>query len=135
LWIKISSGRFWSSHYFKTKIFEPYQLASFLSKNKTKRWIPDYSQSEKQSLIKRYSGFRRYFYSGCSCFWVKPSVAFLEKYIVENNIDTIVTSGPPHSLHLIGLELKQKLDLKWFADFRDPWTTIGYHKSLRSLCG
>jgi hypothetical protein len=54
---------------------------------------------------------------------------FLEKYIV--NIDTIVTSGPPHSLHLIGLELKQKLDLKWFADFRDPWTTIGYHKSLR----
>jgi hypothetical protein len=31
----------------------------------------------------------------------------LEKYIVENNIDTIVTSGPPHSLHLIGLELKQ----------------------------
>ena len=34
-------------------------------------------------------------------------------------------------MHLIGLELKQKLDLKWFADFRDPWTTIGYHKSLR----
>jgi hypothetical protein len=60
-------------------------------------------------------------------------VAFLEKYIVENNIDTIVTSGPPHSLHLIGLELKQKLDLKWFADFRDPWTTIGYHKPYDCL--
>jgi hypothetical protein len=39
--------------------------------------------------------------------------------------------GPPHSLHLIGLELKRKLDLTWFADFRDPWTTIGYHKALR----
>jgi galactitol-specific phosphotransferase system IIB component len=63
--------------------------------------------------------------------WIKPSVSYLEKYIVENNIDTIITSGPPHSLHLIGLQLKQKLDLKWFADFRDPWTTIGYHKSLR----
>jgi galactitol-specific phosphotransferase system IIB component len=34
-------------------------------------------------------------------------------------------------LHLIGLELKQKLNLRWLADFRDPWTTIGYHKSLR----
>jgi glycosyltransferase involved in cell wall biosynthesis len=34
-------------------------------------------------------------------------------------------------LHLIGLELKHKLNVKWFADFRDPWTTIGYHKSLR----
>ena len=64
-------------------------------------------------------------------FWVKPSVEFLEKYIKDNDIDTIVTSGPPHSLHLIGLELKQKLNVKWFADFRDPWTTIGYHKSLR----
>ena len=62
---------------------------------------------------------------------MKPSVSFLEKYIVENNIDTIITSGPPHSLHLIGLQLKQKLSLKWIADFRDPWTTIGYHKSLR----
>ena len=55
----------------------------------------------------------------------------MEKYIIENNIDTIVTSGPPHSLHLIGLKLKQELGIKWFADFRDPWTTIGYHKSLR----
>ena len=52
-------------------------------------------------------------------------------FVRANNIDTIVTSGPPHSLHLIGLELKQKLNVKWFADFRDPWTTIGYHKSLR----
>jgi hypothetical protein len=51
--------------------------------------------------------------------------SLFEKYIVDNNIDTIVTSGPPHSLHLIGLELKQKIDLKWIADFRDPWTTIG----------
>ena len=58
-------------------------------------------------------------------------MAYLEKYIKENNIDTIVTSGPPHSLHLIGLELKEKLNVKWFADFRDPWTTIGYHKALR----
>jgi glycosyltransferase involved in cell wall biosynthesis len=63
--------------------------------------------------------------------WVKPSVAFLKKYIKENQIDTIVTSGPPHSLHLIGLQLKQDLDINWLADFRDPWTTIGYHKALK----
>ena len=56
---------------------------------------------------------------------------YLKKYIEENNIDTIITSGPPHSLHLIGLQLKKDLGVKWFADFRDPWTTIGYHKSLK----
>ena len=63
--------------------------------------------------------------------WVKPSVKYLKKYIEENQIDTIVTSGPPHSLHLIGLQLKKELNIKWFADFRDPWTTIGYHKALK----
>jgi glycosyltransferase involved in cell wall biosynthesis len=118
----------------KQKIFEPYQLASFLSKNKTKKIssgiIPN--QKKQSFLDKTFLWIRgNLFIPDARVFWVKPSVAYLEKYIVENNIDTIITSGPPHSLHLIGLELKQKLDLKWFADFRDPWTTIGYHKSLR----
>lgn len=118
----------------KQKIFEPYQLASFLSKNKTKKMnsgiIPN---QKKQSFLDKVFLWIRgnLFIPDARFFWVKPSVSYLEKYIIENNIDTIVTSGPPHSLHLIGLELKQKLNLKWFADFRDPWTTIGYHKSLR----
>ncbi|SDW38625.1 glycosyltransferase family 4 protein [Flavobacterium degerlachei] len=118
----------------KHKIFEPYQLASFFSKNKTKKIssgiIPN---QKKQSFLDKLFLLIRgnLFIPDARVFWVKPSVRFLEKYIVENNIDTIVTSGPPHSLHLIGLELKQKLSVKWIADFRDPWTTIGYHKSLR----
>ncbi|MFE3848835.1 glycosyltransferase family 4 protein [Flavobacterium sp. LB3P45] len=116
------------------KIFEPYQLASFLSKNKTKKIssgiIPN--QKKQSFLDKTFLWIRgNLFIPDARVFWVKPSVSYLEKYIQENNIDTIITSGPPHSLHLIGLELKQKLNVKWFADFRDPWTTIGYHKSLR----
>jgi len=67
--------------------------------------------------------------------WVKPSVKYLSKYVKENGVDTIITTGPPHSLHLIGLQLKQKLDVKWLADFRDPWTTIGYHKQLKLTKG
>ena len=64
-------------------------------------------------------------------FWVKPSVKYLKKYIQENNVETIITTGPPHSLHLIGLDLKKQLNVNWIADFRDPWTTIGYHKELK----
>jgi galactitol-specific phosphotransferase system IIB component len=118
----------------KHRIFEPYQLASIFSKNKTKKIssgiIPN---QKKQSFLDSLFLFIRgnLFIPDARFLWIKPSVSYLEKYIVENNIDTIITSGPPHSLHLIGLQLKQKLDLKWFADFRDPWTTIGYHKSLR----
>ena len=118
----------------KHKIFEPYQLASFFSKNKTKKIssgiIPN---QKKQSFLDKMLLWIRgnLFIPDARVFWVKPSVVFLEKYILDNDIDTIVTSGPPHSLHLIGLELKHKLNVKWLADFRDPWTTIGYHKSLR----
>lgn len=118
----------------RNKIFEPYQLASFFSKNKTKKIssgiIPN---TKKQSVLDKVFLWIRgnLFIPDARVFWVKPSVSYLEKYIVENNIETIITSGPPHSLHLIGLDLKKRLDVKWFADFRDPWTTIGYHKSLR----
>jgi galactitol-specific phosphotransferase system IIB component len=118
----------------KQKIFEPYQLASFFSKNKTKKIssgiIPN---QKKQSFVDKLFLLIRgnLFIPDARFLWVTPSVSYLEQYIIENNIETIITSGPPHSLHLIGLELKRKLDVKWFADFRDPWTTIGYHKALR----
>src|SRR5690606_25589099 len=35
------------------------------------------------------------------------------------------------SMHLIGLELQKRFAVKWIADFRDPWTSIGYHKELK----
>ncbi len=118
----------------RNNIFEPYQLASFLSKNKTKKMnsgiIPN--QKKQSFLDKAFLWIRgNLFIPDARVFWVKPSVNFLQQYIKENQIDTIVTSGPPHSLHLIGLELQKRLAVKWIADFRDPWTTIGYHKALR----
>lgn len=118
----------------KNKIFEPYGFASIFSKNKTKKIssgiIPN---QKKQSFLEKALLWVRgnLFIPDARFLWVKPSVKYLKKYIEENNIDTIVTSGPPHSLHLIGLQLKKDLGVKWFADFRDPWTTIGYHKALK----
>lgn len=118
----------------KNKIWEPYQLASIFSKKKTRKISSGiFPHQKKQTFLDKTFLWVRgnLFIPDARVFWVKPSVSYLEKYIKENNIDTIVTSGPPHSLHLIGLELKGKLNVKWFADFRDPWTTIGYHKALR----
>ena len=118
----------------RNKITEPYQWASFLSKNKTTKIssgiIPN---KKKQTFLDQLLLWIRgnIFIPDARFLWVKPSVKYLEKYILENEITSIITSGPPHSLHLIGLELKQKLNVKWIADFRDPWTTIGYHKALK----
>ncbi|WP_271405350.1 glycosyltransferase family 4 protein [Tenacibaculum soleae] len=71
-----------------------------------------------------------YFIPDARKYWIKPSVKYLEKYLTENKIDAIITTGPPHSLHLIGLHLKKKTNVKWIADFRDPWTDIDYFHQL-----
>lgn len=62
--------------------------------------------------------------------WVRPSVRFLKKYLAEHPVDAVVTTGPPHSVHLIGRGLKRALGLHWIADFRDPWTEMFYYKHL-----
>ncbi len=118
----------------KQEIFEPYAMASILSKGKVRKIsagiIPEH---KKQSITEKVSLWIRgnLFIPDARVLWVKPSVIYLQKYIEENNIDTIITTGPPHSVHLIGFHLKKKTKVNWIADFRDPWTTIGYQKSLK----
>ena len=119
----------------KHKIIEPYAWASAFSKGSTKKIssgiIPN---KKKQSALQKLMLWVRgnLFIPDARVLWVKPSIKYLSKYIRENGINTIITTGPPHSLHLIGLGLKKQLpELKWLADFRDPWTTIGYHKELK----
>jgi hypothetical protein len=64
-------------------------------------------------------------------FWVKPSIKYLENYLKEHPVDAIVSTGPPHSMHLIGLGVKKKFPhVKWIADFRDPWTDIDFYHEL-----
>jgi len=72
-------------------------------------------------------------------FWVRPTAQFLDDFIKKNQIDKIITTGPPHSIHLIGLRLKKRNpSLKWIADFRDPWSewdlldTLSLSKAARN---
>ena len=62
--------------------------------------------------------------------WARPSVRFLRKYLKEHPVDVIVTTGPPHSMHLIGRRLHKLTGLPWIPDFRDPWTRMYYLKYL-----
>jgi len=115
-------------------INEPYKWASIFSKKSSKTISKGIiSEDKAQSFIEKLLLYIRgnFFIPDARVGWVKPSVSFLLDYIKKENIDTIITTGPPHSVHLIGLQLKEKLGVKWLADFRDPWTTIGYHKQLK----
>jgi len=119
----------------KTPIWEPYNVyrkltskgknepinAAFISENKKQGW------KEKLSIWIRGN----FLIPDPRRFWIKPSVKYLTGYLKENPVDAIITTGPPHSMHLIGLGVKKNLpDLPWIADFRDPWTNIDFYKEL-----
>ena len=111
----------------KQPIFEPF--GSWFSRIR-KKGIP---KKKNQSIFERLSIYLRgnFFIPDSRIFWISPSVNFLSKYILKHNVETIITTGPPHSLHLIGLKLKRMLNITWHADFRDPWTKINYHEKLK----
>lgn len=115
-------------------ISEPYKFAKYLGKKSTQNIssgiIPaDKKQSWQEQLMLFVRG--NFFIPDARVGWVKPSVDYLSDYIQKHQINTVITTGPPHSVHLIGLQLQAKFGLRWMADFRDPWTTIGYHKKLK----
>jgi len=117
-------------------IWEPYDLffrISNLFGRKATATPTSLVPSTNRSIFQRVSTWIRgnAFIPDPRVFWVKPSVKFLGDYIKDNEIRVIVTTGPPHSLHLIGLKLKKKYPhLRWVADFRDPWTQWGMWDSL-----
>lgn len=117
----------------KQSIREPYAWASLLSKKKTQTISSGIIQEKKPSFIEKLLLWTRgnLFIPDARKFWVKPSIKYLSKIILDEGIETIITTGPPHSIHLIGLGLKERHAVEWIADFRDPWTSIGYHDKLR----
>lgn len=118
---------------YKRPIYEPYGFARLFSKKKTKKISAGIINSKNQSALEKMLLWIRgnLFIPDARKFWIKPSVNFLMDVIEKENIGTVITTGPPHSLHLIGLELKKRTKIRWITDFRDPWTSIGYHKKLK----
>ncbi len=63
--------------------------------------------------------------------WNRHALAAVERLLTAGEqFDAVLTSSPPHSTQLIGLELQRRHGLRWLADLRDPWTDIYYYKDL-----
>lgn len=105
-------------------IWEPFGFYKRLFKKNEKLKQGIVIEKTKMSVADRISVWIRanLFIPDPRMFWVRPSVKFLKEFVKENQIETVVTTGPPHSMHLIGLGLKKKCQIKWVADFRDPWS-------------
>ncbi len=118
----------------RKKLFEPFNLFKKLSgRKKTDSANPVYVRDRKHKAIDKFAIWLRgnFFIPDARCFWIKPSVKYLTKYLKENPVDAILTDGPPHTNTVIGCRLSQITGIPWLADFQDPWTQVDYYGMMK----
>lgn len=115
----------------KGKIIEPSRILRKFGAKETAALNAGFV-SKKRSLFQKLAIAIRsnLFIPDARKWWIKPSVKKLDLWFEKNKVDAIISSGPPHSAHMIALELKKKHNIPWIADFRDPWTNIDFYKEI-----
>ena len=111
------------------------EILSLYKKVSPQKQIPygGFANEPKPNLIQKISRFIRgnFFLPDPRRGWNKFALAKAKEIIETQGITTIVTTSPPHSTQLIGLELKRLYPhIRWVADLRDPWTDIYYNQDL-----
>lgn len=116
-------------------IWEPYGLfRKFTGKGKNEKIAPGMIDSKKGSTwAKSVSMFIRgnFFIPDARMFWIRKASKMAKEIVEQEQIDVILSSGPPHTAHMIALNVKKALSVKWIADFRDPWTNIDFYDDLK----
>jgi len=119
----------------KQPIWEPFTLYKmFTGKGKNAKMSINLTTHDKKPGLKENISLwirGNIFIPDAKTFWIKPSVNFLTEYLKKNPVEAMVTTAPPPSLQVIGLQLHRKLNIPWVADFRDPWTEIDYYAELK----
>lgn len=117
----------------RTKSFEPLQLYSKMTTGNKQTGVPYGAVDTKgKSLFQKMSAFVRgnIVLPDARKYWKRYAYSAALDLINKGAIDLIISTGPPHSTHLIAQALKKHTGLPWIADFRDPWTEVFYNKDL-----
>jgi len=116
---------------FYAKSFELYSLYKKFSSNKE---VPygGFANTKKLDFKEKVIRFLRgnFIIPDPRKGWNRYALAKAKELIHTHHIDNVITTSPPHSTQLIGLELKKQLGIRWIADLRDPWTDIYYFKQM-----
>ena len=118
----------------KSSIWEPFALYKKLMGKKEEKINPGFIQKEKgNNFLQNFSIWVRgnLFIPDAKKFWLNSAVKDLSSFLSKNNIDAIVSTGPPHTTHLIARKVAKKFNIPWMADFRDPWTNIDFYHQLK----
>ncbi len=108
-------------------IWEPYKLYRLISRDKDKTVSTGFiSGTKKDSFIKKQMRWIRgnFFFPDARAKWIKPASRKIIQLLNDHSFDALVTTGPPMSLHVIGRKVKEKTNISWVADFRDPWANM-----------
>lgn len=119
---------------YRTKFWTPFGIYRRLTGRKPKEKIPvAFIKDDHKSLAERISVFLRLnlFLPDAKVGWIPYAVKKGVRLIRDEKIDAIISSGPPHTCHLIARNIKRKTKVKWIADFRDPWTDIDYYSGMK----
>ena len=111
------------------------EILSLYKRVSPKKEVPygGFANEPNPTLLQKISRFIRgnFFLPDPRRGWNKFALAKAKQIIEQEGIETIITTSPPHSTQLIGLELKRLYPrIKWVADLRDPWTDIYYNEDL-----
>jgi glycosyltransferase involved in cell wall biosynthesis len=116
---------------FKTRSFEFLKIISRIFGSRRVAY-GGFTNVNKKNPLQIFLRFIRgnFFIPDARVGWSGHAFRKARKLIIDNGIDTVITTGPPHSTHLTGLKLKKELNIRWIADFRDPWTDIFYYSDM-----
>jgi len=119
---------------YRARAIEPFGFYNRLRGRPVHEAVPvgHVGQTAAPGLLARIAGFVRanLFIPDARIGWVPFARRAAERIIRQGGIDAILTSSPPHSVHLIGRGVARRTKLPWVADFRDPWTKIYYNADL-----
>ena len=116
----------------KTSTREPLRLYARLTSGSSQKGIPQGEVNTKSRFGQLAAYIRgNYFIPDARKGWVPFVVKAAQKLLKAEKIDHLITTGPPHSTHLAGLELSALFQLNWWVDFRDPWSDIFYNKQMK----
>ena len=106
---------------------------SIYRKDKSKIPAAGFANSADDTLKGKFLRFIRgnFFLPDPRKGWNKFAFKKASELIDTEGIKHVITTSPPHSTQLIGLQIKKKYpEMKWIADLRDPWTDIYYYKQF-----
>ena len=119
----------------KSKALEPFNIyRKFIGKKKEEKLVASESMTiENKNLPHRISLWIRLnlFIPDARIGWHFTAVPKGKEFLAKNKVDAIVSIGPPHSSHLIGLRLSKAFSIPHIPVLMDPWVDIIYYKNLK----